>query len=226
MSEARRALLLVGSARRPHSTSEVLGTHVLDRLRARGLASETQHLHRAFDDAGRCGALLEAVGRADVVWLACPLYIDSLPYLVVKAMERIVENGPRRTPAVRRRFAAIVNCGFPEARHAELAIGMCGLFARSAGWEWAGGLALGGGEAISGGSLAARGGVVRNVVRALDLAADAVADGRPVPAEAVFLMAKPMMPAWLYTLVGNWGWRRRAASHGVQRRLGARPHRA
>ena len=53
--------------------------------------------------------------------------------------------------------------------------------------------------------------MVRNVVRALDLAADTMAEGRPVPAEAVALMAKPMMPAWVYTLAGNWGWKRRAA---------------
>jgi hypothetical protein len=118
----------------------------------------------------------------------------------------------------------VVNCGFPEARHAELAIRMCGLFARSAGWEWAGGLALGGGEAINAQPLATRGGMVRNVVRALDLAADALADGRSVPAEAAALMATPVMPAMLYTLAGNWGWKRRAAQYGVQRRLAERPH--
>jgi len=71
--------------------------------------------------------------------------------------------------------------------------------------------ALGAGEALNAEPLATRSGMVRNVVRALDLAADTMAEGRPVPAEAVALMAKPMMPAWVYTLAGNWGWKRRAA---------------
>ena len=223
MSGPPRALLLVGSAKRPHSTSEVLGTHVLERLLARGFSTETVYLHRVFDEAGRCDALLGATDRADVVLLACPLYIDSLPYLVIKAMERIAEHRAGRSSAARHRFACVINCGFPEARQAGLAVRMCGLFAKSAGWEWAGGLALGGGEAIDAQPLAARGGMVRNVVRALDLAADALAEGRPVPAEAVALMAKPMAPAWLYTLLGNWGWKRRARQYDAQRRLGERP---
>jgi len=224
MNVARHALLLVGSAKRPHSTSEVLGTQILERMRARGCSTETLFLHRAFDEADRCSALLEAADRADVVLLASPLYVDSLPYLVIKTMERIAEHRAERPSPRPRRFACVVNCGFPEARHAELAIRMCGLFAKSAGWEWAGGLALGGGEAIAAQSLAAKGGMVRSVVRALDLAADALAEGQLVPPEAVTLMAKPMMPTWLYMLAGNWGWKRRAKKYGVQRRLAERPH--
>lgn len=224
MSDARHALLLVGSAKRPHSTSEVLGMQVLERLRSRGFATETLHLRKAFDEAGRCDALLAATDRAEVVWLAFPLYIDSLPYLVIKAMERIEEHRAGVPSVAPPRFGCVVNSGFPEARHSELAIRMCGLFAKSAGWEWAGGIALGAGEALNAQPLATRGGMARNVVRALDLAADALAEGRPVPAEAVALMAKPMMPAWVYTLAGNWGWKRRAAQYGVQRRLAERPH--
>jgi hypothetical protein len=224
MSGARHALLLVGSAKRPHSTSEALGAHALERLRTRGFSTETLYLHRAFDEADGGGALLDATDRADVVWLACPLYIDSLPYLVIKAMEKITEHRAGRPSAAPHRFACVVNCGFPEARHAELAIRMCRLFTKSAGWEWAGGLALGAGGAIDGQPLASRGGMVRNVVRALDLAADALAEGRSVPAEAVALMAKPMMPSWLYTLLGNWGWKRRARQYDAQRRLGEGPH--
>jgi hypothetical protein len=224
VNESRHALLLVGSAKRPHSTSEVLGTHVLERLRTRGFSTETLFLHRAYDEADRCNALLDAVDRADIVWLASPLYVDSLPYLVIKTMERIAEHGAARPSPRPRRFAGIVNCGFPEARHAELAIRMCGLFAKSVRWEWTGGLALGGGEAIAAQPLAAKGGMVRNVVRALDMAADALADGRHVPPEALALMAKPMMPAWLYMLAGNWGWKRRAKQYDAQHRLAERPH--
>jgi len=42
------------------------------------------------------------------------------------------------------------------------------------------------------------GGMVRNVTRSLDLAAAALAEGKPVPQEAVELMAKPLVPAWGY----------------------------
>ena len=48
-------------------------------------------------------------------------------------------------------------------------------------------------------------------------------EGRPVPPEAVELMAKPLMPNWIYTLFGNMGWKRQAKQYGDHKELGARP---
>ncbi len=67
----------------------------------------------------------------------------------------------------------------------------------------------------------ARGGA--HVGQALDLAAAALAEGRPVPERAQALMARSLVPAWLYRWSGNRGWRQQARANGVEARLYDRP---
>lgn len=229
MEPPGRVLLLIGSAKRDRSTSDVLGTTLIERLHAHGIESETLFLHRSVHTEKRRGELLAATERADIIVLATPLYVDALPYLVVRTLELIAEHRrirppTRMRPTGRQRFVSILNCGFPEAHHNETALAICRQFAREVGLEWAGGLGLGGGEAIGGRPLESRGRMVRNVVRALELSARALASGEPVPEEAVRLMARPLIPARVYTWLGAAGWRRRAKKHGVSDRLGDRPY--
>jgi hypothetical protein len=227
-SSQRRVLLLIGSAKRPRSTSESLGTYFCERLGERGFEAETLLVHRALK-SDESADLLAATDRADILVLAFPLYVDSLPYLVIRAMELIAKH---RMDAHRQaggklkeqRLVAIANCGFPEARQNDTALAICRQFAREAGFEWAGGLALGGGEAISGRPLPKVKGMARNVVKSLDLAADALAEGKPVPQEAVEAMAKPITPAWAYAWLGGLGWKRQAKKHGTQKTLRDRPY--
>ena len=223
-SSQERVLLLVGSAKRPRSTSESLGTYLCERLGERGFEAETLLLHRALKSDEGCEELLAATDRADVIAIAFPLYVDSLPYLVIRAMELVAQHRQGRGDLKAQRLVAIVNCGFPEAHQNDTALAICRQFAREAGFEWAGGLALGGGEAINGQSLLRVKGMARNVIKSLDLTADALAEGKPVPQEAVGAMAKPITPAWAYAWLGGIGWKRRAKKHGVQKKLYDRPY--
>jgi hypothetical protein len=224
MDSPGRVLLLVGSAKRGRSTSDVLGTTLLQRLGEHGLEGETLFLHRSVHTEKRRRELLAATERADILVLATPLYVDALPYLVVRALELIAEHRQTRPAADRQRLVSILNCGFPEAHHNDTALAICRQFAREAGFEWAGGLSLGGGEVISGQPLESKGRMVRNATRALELSADALAAGEAVPEEAVSLMAKPLIPARVYTWLGAAGWRRQAKRHGVKDRLEDRPY--
>lgn len=117
-------------------------------------------------------ALVGAVAAADLVVLSFPLYVDSTPAAVIRAMELIARrrDGTRSTP-----FVAVVNNGFLEASPDDIVLRICRLFARDAGLEWRGGLVLGGGPAINGLPLSEGGGVARNVRAALDQAAEALA---------------------------------------------------
>ncbi len=242
MKEPSRALLIVGSLKRPRSTSRALGSYVLDRLKEHGWETEALHLTPVLCKDEGHGGLQAAVGRADLLVLAFPLYYFSLPALATRALELIAaERGKVEAPRPQR-LLAICNCGFPEAVHNDLALRICRGFAEQSGIEWSGGLGMGAGESVGGQPLAAGGGaqtgggkrdtpsatvpqgMLRHVVRALDLAAEAVAEGRPVPQEAVDLMAKPLMPQWLYTTVGNLGWRQRAWKNGALLSMGRRPY--
>jgi hypothetical protein len=108
---------------------------------------------------------------------------------------------------------AISNSGFPKANHNSIALAVCRIFAKQVGFTWAGGLAMGGGGMISGRPLAEVGGAIRNQIKALEIAADAVAKGEPIPEKAVSLMAKLGIPHWMYIWMGNRSWKKEAKQH-------------
>ncbi len=224
-AQAERVVLLVGSPRTKKSTSAALGGYLLEQMAARGAATETIQLYTAFGSAARAQAALAAVGAADLVVLAFPLYVDSLPAPVIAALERIASGRPGRSGQAR--FAAIANCGFPEAAHNATALAICAEFARQAGFAWAGGLALGGGEGlVHGASLAELGGRALHIRQALDLAAAALVDGQPIPPEAANLLGRAIIPNWLYVLFGRFGWQAQAKHFGAEKKMRRQPYAA
>jgi hypothetical protein len=97
-------------------------------------------------------------------------------------------------------------------------------FARETGFQWAGALAMGMGGAAAGRSLEKAGGMLRNVVKALDMAAASLLAGGSVPEEAEAHMAKPLMPEFLYRPAANWGFRSLLKKHGARKRAYDRPY--
>lgn len=219
-----KTLLLIGSAKKPHSNSESLGTYLLEKLRERGAETETLFLHESIWVNDRRAALVAAAERADVIALAFPLYVDTLPFIVTRTLELLAEHRRAKTSTNRLRLVVIVNCGFPESEHCATAIRVCEQFARETGMEWLGGLALGGGEAIGGQSLRNLGGMMYHAVAALDLTADAIANDQPVPQRAIDLMGKLFIPKWMYVLMGGRGWKQRAKKFGVEKKLREKPY--
>lgn len=191
----------------------------MDQLETRGVETENLYVYPALRSPDRLEALIAAVVRADLVILATPLYVDSLPSAVIEILEILACRLAGYERPTGQQFLAIVNSGFPEAHHNNLALAICRRFARETGFVWAGGMALGAGEAIKGKPLAESGGMARQVLVALDLAAGALAEGNPIPQEAEELMARPLMPAWIYRKMGHLGWWLQAREHGAQWKL-------
>jgi NAD(P)H-dependent FMN reductase len=224
LTPPRRAVLLVGSPRGSASVSAAIASHLAGLLLERGVAVETAALHRQLREDPGLRGIRRAVGAADVVALATPLYVDSLPAPVTEALEVLAGSAPATAP--RPRFLAIVNCGFPEAAHTDTALAICRSWAAEAGLDWIGGLGVGAGGMFAGKPLAELGGRARTVRRALALTANAVARGSVVPEEARRLAGSLAIPAWLYRFLGEWGWRQEARKHGALARLGERPYAA
>ncbi|MGD9029849.1 MAG: NAD(P)H-dependent oxidoreductase [Anaerolineae bacterium] len=214
-----KALLLVGSPRRGRSASEALGAYLLDRLEAHGLEVQKLYVYPALRSETRMDALIAAAAEADLLIFSAPLYWDSLPAAVTKLLEILHQRLDDHVRPAEQRLVAISNCGFPEAQQNAIALRIYRCFGRQTGFTWAGGLALGGGEPIKGKPLAESGGMVRNVIVALDQAGEALGKGEPIPQEAVDLMAEPLMPAWMYRTMGNLGWNLQAVENGTWRQL-------
>lgn len=222
-SSVKRAVLLVGSPRTKKSTSASLGGYLFEQLAERGVEIETIQLYTSINSPERIKNMFSAIDAADLVVLAFPLYVDSLPAPVISALEKISEH--RKLNRIPIRFAAISNCGFPEAKHTDTALAICTEFARQNGFSWMGGLALGGGEGLVHGTpLKDLDGRVIPIKQALELSAASLADGQPIPQSARDLMAKPIIPNWLYKMFGGFGWKQSAKQYGVQKQLSAKPY--
>ena len=117
-----------------------------------------------------------------------------------------------------------MNCGFPEPDHNNTALAICRQFAKEVGFNWAGGLSLGGGEATNGQPLMEIKRMTRNVIKSLDLTADALTECNPIPQEAIDSMAKPLMPKWVYLFVGRSQWKKHAKKNKVLKTILALPY--
>jgi multimeric flavodoxin WrbA len=225
----KRALLIVGSPKtKSPSTSGVLGNFLLDRLKGYGWETESLTLKASLGQQKGAQELLSSVERADLILFCFPLYIDALPFLVTKALELIGAHMQTAHDLRPQRLLVVCNNGFPEAHQNALALALCHCFAVRSGISWAGGLAMGAGEALSGGQpLTAKhrsGPPVKHVIQALDLTAAAIAEGQPVPDRAVKMIAKtpiPLLPfsawRWIFIKGGTLNWHREAARHGVSK---------
>lgn len=220
----RRAALLVGSAKvKGTSASEVMATALADRLAAASVPSELHFATEFVHEDMRTMRTAQSIAACDLFVLVTPLYVDSLPALATHALQLVDRaRAPAHGPA---RFAMLVNCGFPEAEQNRTALRIAHHFAAHAGYGWAGGLPLGGGGVVKPDRpLDAQGGPALHVIRALDLAAPALAAGAAIPGEAIEAMASSPMPDAVYRVAGDLGWRWLAYKNGLpQRELHARP---
>ena len=218
-----RAVLLVGSPRTRKSSSASLGGYLFDQLKGRGVETQTIQIYTSLYSRERMQTMYEAIDNADLLVLAFPLYVDSLPAPVIDALERIAAHRKINTTPIR--FAAIANCGFPGADHNNTALAICSEFARQNGFSWMGSLALGAGEGIVHGiPLNEMDGRAIPLKQALDQSAEALANGQSIPQSARDLFAKPVIPNWMYTFMSGFGWRGQAKQYGMQNKLKRQPY--
>jgi Flavodoxin-like fold len=222
----KRALLLVGSPRTRKSTSNSLGGYLFEQLGKHNIQTETIYIHTTMYSAERTQAMLDAVDAADLILLAFPLYVDSLPAPVMNALEQIAVHRVNQSETKPHQlFAAISNCGFPEPDHNATALAICENFARLTHFDWADSLALGAGEGmVHGTPLNELDGRVIPLKKALDLAAESLAQGMAIPAEAQALISKPFIPSWLYRAMGVYGWQQQAKPYRADKSLKRQPY--
>jgi len=217
-------LLLIGSPKGRNSASFMLGSKLAEGFREHGAAVTYGLVHHGLRSEEETVRLLDAVEAADLVVLAFPLYFDSLPAPLTRLLERIAERWAKIPPATIPRLAVLVQCGFPEAHQCDTAIGICRQFAERTGMPWAGALAMGMGGSLVGDFRKLPGGG-RHLLEALGKAAESLAKGGNIPLEVARLFSRPLMPRWIYLVVGNLGWRMQMRKNRARRPISHRPYR-
>ncbi|MCA2997033.1 MAG: NAD(P)H-dependent oxidoreductase [Rhodocyclaceae bacterium] len=217
--------ILIASARAPGtSTSEALANYFRQQLEREGATVQIVSATAFARDPTTAHRAATQLSEANILVVAAPLYVDSLPYLGVLALEqvnKIRSSDVTRQPA---RLVGVLNCGFPEPEQMRFALALLHEFAIEAGYTWAGALPVGGGESIHGRALDSLGGMTRQLRHALDTSAAALSAGSVIPQAASEEASSMFIPAPLYRLVGWWGWRSQARVNGLRvKDLRARP---
>ncbi len=216
-----RALLLVGSPRGRKSASTLLGSHLLTLLEDKGMETEIVWLIRQFSSKERMDRVFEAVEGADIVVLAAPLYDDCQPFIVVKVMEEFLA---REMNMDQKRFFPIINSGFGDPIHiTAVALSIYKSFASKVGFEWAGSLAVGGGEMLrarEGKTFDDLGFLGKKLRRRFADVADALGKGRIYP-DNVFEFPR-VFKNRLFMRMGNSMWKSMAKKNGAD--VDAKPY--
>jgi hypothetical protein len=217
----KRALLLIGSPGNLRSNSSQIGQYLLDRLVDAGWEVEKECICQSFRGEDKMRSVLGKMDNSDLIILSFPLYVDSLPSPMIRFLE-MVNDHRKGVKGTDQRMMAVCQSGFPESHHNDCALRMCSVFARDAGFQWLGGLSVGGGGAIGGRDIKEGGGMLRNLRNALDMSANAMVGGMNVPQGAKELTNKGIAPPWLYNWIVNRKWKQDARNNGVDPK--SKPH--
>ena len=223
------ALLIVGSPKiKRRSTSAILGEYLLEIMNLAGWKTEVLTLKRSIVREKGQIELCSASDRSDLIILAFPLYIDSLPYLVTKALEVIARHKKISRVKKLQRIFTIINNGFPEFHQNALALAICRCFSDQCGISWAGSLSMGAGEALGGGQELTQpkrsGPPVKHVLKALDEAGEELSKGNVVSFNTQSLISKTPIPIvpfgmwrWIFTNLGRQWWKQQAIENRVNK---------
>jgi hypothetical protein len=213
-----RVLFLVGSPRGKKSTSTSIANYLADRLQEKGFETEIIWINLQLSNEEKLNQMLVAVDNANIIILTAPLYDDCQPFVVTRTMEAIAA---RQNSLEGKCFLPIINCGFPEPEHiTAVAISIYEKFASTVGLNWAGSLAIGGGEMLQGSAgkkLEDLGKMAARTTKILERISDSLAAGERFPDESLRtvpdLFYKPFMKKLILGM-NNWSWKSRAKKKG------------
>ena len=228
MSQPRNVLLLIGSPRCERSNSYVIGKFLVDKLEEKGLVSKEAFVKRLVTTREGADDLVRSVDNADIIVLATPLYVDSFPSPTIKALELIYEHRKAVLPTKSQLLVAIMNSGFPEKEHMDIAFKIIRNFAQASNFKWGGGIRVGWGMALNNEPLNEKKGMTRKLTRGLSLASNNLSKGQPMSEEAEDSASALFVPLFLAKtmtqLFGNRDWNKQAKNNNAQAKMRDRPY--
>lgn len=215
MSE-KKVLLLVGSPRKEHSTSNAIGQYLLKNFSNANYSVETIFIGDFSQDETRNLKIMSAFNESDVIILSYPLYVDSLPSPCIKILEYITSERKKISTNKNQIFMAAGNCGFYEKEQIANSLKVCSFFAEENKLSWHGGIAIGGGPQLQGKELTSLGGMTVKLRKALDLACNDIMYGNEIQIDEINKLLDPPEPRFLYFILANFGFKQQAKKNGIK----------
>ncbi|MFO8034199.1 MAG: hypothetical protein R6U88_03405 [Candidatus Bipolaricaulota bacterium] len=214
---------VVAASNRRNSNSAAIGRYLAGKLSAAKVPTRSIDVADKGGLVGNFVPAVELVAGCRHAVLVASLYHDTINYMATATQEAWADRAPCGPNGRRPQFSAIIHSGYPEPVHTKIALDICRRFASEVDWTWGGGFTAGATSTIGGHDLDSVGPMGRNLRRALELSAQAIAAGNPIPEQAERAAARAVLPAWLFIPLANWAIRREAKRTGT-RNIDARPY--
>ncbi|MGG5797365.1 NAD(P)H-dependent oxidoreductase [Edwardsiella tarda] len=207
----KRLVIINGSPKKTNSASSKLAQEIIALLPALDIHPMISALQVCNGAKGSQQALEQALADADILLFIFPLYADGLPARLLQMMSLIPAAISRaRGPLT---VYAMCNCGFYESAHTHLALRMVAHFCADKGFDWQGGIGIGGGEIIDANKPLCHS-PTQHIYRALRILVERINAGER-NAEVLSLSVEPPMPRWVYRALGSLRWLVEARGNGV-----------
>jgi multimeric flavodoxin WrbA len=220
-----RVIYIVGSPKKDMSTTAALLGAVSERLGKKNKNHEPIFLttseltpENTPEEAAKAAVLIK---DADVVVIGFPLYVDSIPSHLLRFLETICQELAQEITEIddlmgsgeesRQTAYAVINCGFYEPEHMEIAADMTALWCYSAGLDYRGAVLVGAGGT---GPVIANGkGPGSRVGKAIKTLAKAIPEGASIGT----IKTGPVFPRKFYISAAHKVWEKTAKKRGISK---------
>lgn len=224
MSEKQKVLLLVGSPKNSNSSSHSIGKYLVDQLNTDKFDTEVTFLYNSIKSEDNLQSLLKSINECDLLVFSFPLYFDTLPAGVIKALEYVAARRQGAVAGKNQKFFIIANSGYPEKEQNDAAIKTCEIFAKKCGFELIGKIAIGAGTIINGANLDKIGFMSKKLRRALETIASSISQEKGIPEKVMKSKAKLALNNWGYVTLMHCMFLTFYKKNGILGRVKERPY--
>ncbi len=217
-------LLLSCSPRGKISTSTTLLKYLQKHLEVLENKTELLAADQILRSADAYNNFKKDIVNTDYFIIAAPLYVDSLPSHVLQLFERLLNEDWKANSLSKIKFIAMVNSGFPDRHHNQLALDIYQQFATDLGLQWIGGIPIRGGAMLGGTPLENSKFRGRHARPALDLLAQTLSNNNPDLEGCIDRINKLVFPQRMYFMLAHLGWNRRSSKNNVRKQLKDQPY--
>jgi len=190
-------LILNGSPKINNSSSKSLAEFMENELNKKGVDPKIRRVSTCIASEQGVVELMECIREADLLFLISPLYVDSLPYNVIKMLELIkIYIGPD-TGNRSKKFFALSHSGLDVTKN-DVSVRIYERFAKELNFNFGGSLALGTSSIINGNSLNFMNRMTKNLRKSLEIISESIFTGNSIPPKVQKLLSKPFLPAPLF----------------------------
>ncbi len=220
----KKILMVNGSPRNRISASASLLARVEKKVNRDLFDIDSVSITAALRDPDKLNGILEQAVYADIIVIAFPLYIDSLPSITLRFLKRFQEYKEKKDYKNNQILFTIINCGFPEAEHNRIALEIMYNFTGETGLKWGLGLGIGMGSMAGGEKIPEKSRILKPVENELNLMANRINNCERERTRAETRFVLPSFPKFLYLFAATAQWKILGKKNGVKRLLKQRPY--